>query len=101
MQKTLRHPDVEPAHPGTLLRADIDDLKVSKVAVAEALGVSRRGLYDVLDGKIGVSPEMAVRLEAVFGSSAEFWLSMQAARDIWSARKRVDTSKLRKLEAAE
>lgn len=96
--KTLRHPDVEPAHPGRLLRADIDALGVSKVAVAEALGISRRGLYDVLEEKNGVSPDMAVRLEAVLGSSAEFWLNLQAAHDLWVARKRVDVAALKPLE---
>ena len=99
--KSLRHPDIEPAHPGAILRDDIEALKVSKVAVAEALGISRRGLYDVLEGKIGVSPDMAVRLEAVLGGSGEFWLNLQAAHDLYVARRRVDTSGLKPLAAAE
>ncbi len=96
--KTLKHPNVEPAHPGRLLRADVEAMKVSKVAIAEALGISRRALYDVLDEKHGISPDMAVRLEAVVGSSAEFWLNMQAARDLWAARQRVDVKSLKRIE---
>jgi antitoxin HigA-1 len=50
--------------------------------------------------KRGVSPEMAIRLEAVVGSTAETWLALQVMRDLWEARKRIDVTGLKKLEAA-
>jgi antitoxin HigA-1 len=73
---------------------------VSKPQLAKALGVSRQTLHDIMVSKRGVSPEMAIRLEAVVGSTAETWLALQTERDLWEARKRVDVSGLQKLSAA-
>ena len=98
--KTMRHPDLEPAHPALLLAEEIAARDVSKVGLAKALGVARRTLYDLLEGKTGVSAEMAVRLEAVLGPSAEFWLKMQAAHDLWSARAKLKAAKLKPIRRA-
>lgn len=95
--KSLRHFDLEPAHPCRLVAEEIAARAVSKVDFAKALGVSRRTLYDLLEGKSGVSADMAVRLEAVLGASAEFWLNMQAAHDLWAARSRLKREKLKPL----
>ena len=95
--KTLRHPDLEPAHPSALVAAEIAARGTSKVDFAKTLGISRRTLYDLLEGKSGVSADMAVRLEAVLGASAEFWLNMQAAHDLWGARARLKREKLKPL----
>jgi antitoxin HigA-1 len=62
-------------------------------AAAEALGVTRKALSDLLNG---VSPDMAIRLEKVFGSTAETWLRMQMQRDLWEARQRADEIKVNK-----
>lgn len=98
-RNTLRHTSLRPSHPGELLAADLDALKVSKTEVAASLGVTRKALYDVLDGKSGVTAVMAVRLEAVLGSSAEMWFGLQAAHDIWKARQKVEAKNLKKLVA--
>lgn len=96
-----RHASIEPVHPGEVLRKDaFPALGITKPALAEALGVSRQTLHEIMTLKRGVSPEMAVRLEAVIGSTAETWMAMQAERDLWEARSRVDVKGLKKLATA-
>jgi addiction module HigA family antidote len=77
-----------PPHPGRLLRADIDALGLSVAEAAEGLGVTRQQLYNVLNGKSAVTPDMAVRLEKGIGSTAETWLNLQSAYDLSQARAR-------------
>lgn len=90
-----------PTHPGELLREDIlPALGVGKGEVADALGISRQHLYDILNEKKPVSPEVAARLGRAFGDGAGIWLRMQAAYDAWNAERAVDVSKVRALTAA-
>ena len=74
--------------------------KVSKTEAAARLGITRKALYDVLDGSSAVTPAMAVRLEAVLGSCAEMWFGMQAAHELWKTRQKVETKTLKRLVAA-
>ena len=97
IRKTKRHQDVRLAHPAEGLAGDIEALGVSKTAFAKALGVSRNTLYLLLDKKIAVTAEMAVRLETVLGPSAESWLNQQLSFDLHRARESVDRSTLAKL----
>lgn len=71
-----------PAHPGALVQANLDELGLSVAAAAEALGVTPRQLVDVLAGNSGVTPDMAVGLAKTFGGTAALWLRMQAAYDL-------------------
>jgi len=81
----------DPAHPGEIVREEcLKPLGLTVTAAAEALGVTRKGLSDLLNGHTGVSPDMAIRLEKVFGSTADTWLRMQMQRDLWEARQRAD-----------
>ena len=90
-----------PTHPGAFLRELVlPAIAVSKVQIAEALGVSRQTLYDILAERQPVTPAMAVRLGAVFETSAASWLRMQTAYDLWHAERDVDISKLRSLAQA-
>jgi len=76
-----------PPHPGEVIREFLGDMTVS--AAAAHLGVGRVTLSRVLNGNAAVSPEMAVRLAAAFGtSSPEVWLRMQAKYDLWQVQKR-------------
>ncbi len=76
-----------PAHPGEIIREDcIKPLGLTVTAAADALGVSRKQLSDVLNGHSGVSPEMAIRLEKVGWGTADHWLRMQMQRNLWEAR---------------
>ena len=96
-----RHSSIEPVHPGEILRKDaFPALGVMKPTLVAALGVSRQTLRDIMTLKRGVTPDMAVRLEAVIGSTAETWLALQAAHDLWKARKGVSIKSLKKLTAA-
>ena len=77
-----------PAHPGALIKDNIEELGLSVAKAAEGLGVTRQQLYRVISGESGVSPEMAVRLEKAFGGSADTWLRMQANYDLARIPKR-------------
>jgi len=87
-----------PPHPGDfVLRQCIEPLGLS-ITDAAALGVTRTTLSELVNGKRGISPEMAVRLSKVFGGSAESWLVQQAQYDL--AQVRADRIKLKRLEFA-
>ena len=74
-----------PAHPGEVLREYLPEtLGVGEVAAR--LGVTRQALSALLNGRAGVSAQMALRLEAALGTSAEMWVEMQAGYDLWQAR---------------
>lgn len=75
-------------------------MAISKTAIADALGVSRQTLYDILAERQPVTPAMAVRLGAVFDTSAASWLRMQTAFDLWHAEREIDISKLQPLPKA-
>jgi len=75
-----------PVHPGKLVKANLDEIGLSVVEAAKAIGVTRQQLYNVIGGKSAVTPEMAVRFEKAFGGSADLWLSMQAAYDLARVR---------------
>ena len=77
-----------PAHPGALIKDNIEELGLSVAKAAEGLGVTRQQLYRVISGESDVSPEMAVRLEKAFGGSADTWLRMQANFDLAQVRGR-------------
>ena len=71
MKKTLRHPSIRPSHPAEIVADSLPALGLNKVEFAKALGISRNTLYNLLDQKQGVTAAMAVRLEAVLGSSGQ------------------------------
>ena len=77
-----------PPHPGEILRhLCLDPLGLSVTDAATALGVSRKTLSAILNGRSGISPEMAVRLSIAFKTSAESWLNQQVQYDLWRAEK--------------
>lgn len=75
-----------PVHPGEMLREDfMPDYGLSVSALASALGVSRQSVNELVRERRAVSPEMALRLARLFGNSAEFWLNLQRAVDLYDA----------------
>jgi antitoxin HigA-1 len=92
-------PMKNPPHPGGLvLRQCIEPLGLTITDAADALGVTRTTLSELVNGKRGISPEMAVRLSKVFGGSAASWLVQQAHYDL--AQVRADRIKLNRLQLA-
>jgi addiction module HigA family antidote len=92
-------PMKNPPHPGgVVLRQCIEPLGLSITDAAAALGVTRTTLSELVNEKRGISPEMAVRLEKVFGGDAESWLVQQAYYDLAHVRK--ERIKLKRLEPA-
>lgn len=87
-----------PPHPGEILRMlCLEPLGLTVTAAAEALGVSRKTLSSILNGRAGISPEMAIRLSIAFGTTAESWLNRQSQYDLWHAeqsRKRLRVTRL-------
>jgi len=81
---TRRNPRRRPAHPGATLR-DMVPLGTSKTRLAKALGLSRYQLSEILAEKRAVTPDTALRLEAVVGGAAQAWTDMQSAYDEWGA----------------
>jgi addiction module HigA family antidote len=87
-------PMKNPAHPGRIVRsACLEPLGLSITEGAKILGVSRQTLTKIVNGKSGISAEMAIRLAKAFGSTAELWVRMQASYDLAQARK--DESKIK------
>jgi addiction module HigA family antidote len=87
-------PMKNPAHPGRVIRnACLEPLGLSVTQGAKVLGVTRQTLAKIVNGKSGISAEMAIRLAKAFGSTADIWIRMQAAYDLAQARK--DESKIK------
>ncbi len=90
-----------PPHPGEILRElCIEPLGLTITEAAEALGITRKTLSSILNGRSGISPEMAVRLSLAFGTSSEGWLNQQSLYDLWEAEKKRKQLNVRKLSAA-
>ena len=80
-------PMKNPAHPGRIVRSScLEPLGLSVTEGAKILGVSRQTLTKIVNGKSGISAEMAIRLAMAFGSTAEVWIGMQASYDLAQAR---------------
>ena len=89
-----------PPHPGAILKKlCLEPLGLSVTDAAKGLGVSRKTLSSVLNGRAGISPEMAVRLSIAFDTSAESWLNQQVQYDLWQAEKRRKSLRVAKLAA--
>jgi addiction module HigA family antidote len=90
-----------PPHPGEIIRElCLEPLGVSVTEAAKALGVSRKTLSAILNGRAGISPEMAVRLSIAFDTSAESWMNQQAQFDLWNAEQHRKELKVERLVAA-
>lgn len=78
-----------PPHPGVILKElCLEPLGLSVTDAAKALGISRKTLSAIINGKAGISPEMAVRLSIAFKTSSESWLNQQSQYDLWQAEQK-------------
>ena len=82
-------PMIDPPHPGLSVRHDcLEPLGLNVTEAAKSLGVSRKQLSDVVNGRSSISPEMAIRLDKAFGGGADTWHRLQAAYDLSRALER-------------
>ena len=94
-------PMFDPPHPGEHVRANcLEPLGLSITAAAKALGVARKTLSELVNGRSGISPEMAIRLEKAFGSSARHWMQLQLNYDLWHAEQRACDLDVERLQPA-
>ena len=102
-EEVAGRPGFKPSHPGAILREDIlpalAEKGVTKVALANALGIKRQSLYDLIGEKRAVTPDMAVRLGRCLGNSPQFWLNLQSQHDLWDAERDPEASKVRPIAA--
>lgn len=92
-----------PTHPGEMLREDfLPDYDLTVSTLAKAIGVSRQSINELLRERRRVSPEMALRLGRLFGSTPEFWLNAQRAVDLWDAAQAIqnDVARIQPLTPA-
>ena len=90
-----------PPHPGEVLKElCLKPLGLNVTRAAQALGVSRKTLSSILNGRAGISPEMAIRLSKAFGTSAESWLNQQTQYDLWVTQQALGRIKVKRLSAA-
>lgn len=91
-------PMKNPAHPGLSVRLDcLEPLGLTVTEGARILGVTRQTLNNLVNGRAGISPEMAIRLAKAFGSTAEVWLGMQMAYDLAQVRRDESRIKIRRV----
>ncbi|MGC9955118.1 MAG: HigA family addiction module antitoxin [Rhizomicrobium sp.] len=94
-------PMKNPPHPGETVRFDcLKPLGLSVTEGAKALGVTRQALNNLVNGKSGISPEMAIRLEKAFGGRAGVWLGLQMDYDLAQAMKRERAIKVKRVREA-
>ena len=90
----------KPPHPGQSIRHDcLEPLGLSVTEAAKRLGISRKQLSDIVNGRAGISPEMAIRLDKAFGGGAETWLRVQAAYDLAEAIRHASRIKVKRVTA--
>lgn len=90
-----------PPHPGEVLRElCLKPMNLSVTDAARSLGVSRKALSSIVNGRTGISPEMAIRLSIALDTSAESWLSQQIQYDLWHAEKHRKSLRVRRMHAA-
>lgn len=89
-----------PPHPGEIIKAlCLEPLELTVTDAAKALGVSRKTLSAIVNGRASVTPEMAVRLSMAFGTSAETWMNQQVNYDLWHAEQLRKKLKVKRLAA--
>ena len=101
MRTTTKMKMHNPPHPGEVIRElCLEPLGITVTEAAQNLGVSRKTLSSILNGRAGISPEMAIRLSKAFGTSAESWLNQQMLYDLNAAQQVLGKVKIKRLVPA-
>jgi addiction module HigA family antidote len=86
-----------PPHPGEILKMDyLDPLGLTITEAADGLAIARKNLSAIINGKAGISPEMAIRLSEAFDTTPDLWLNLQANYDLFKARTSGATRKIKR-----
>ena len=89
---------MEPAHPGEILKEMyLAPLELTITETAQALGIARKNLSAIVNGKMGISPDMAVRLSEAFNTSSELWIGLQKDYDLWRSEQNIDRHQIKRL----
>lgn len=97
----LKKNQMPPSHPGEILsELFIKPRNLTVTEVSEGLGISRPNLSMIINGRGGISPELAVKLAAAFDNSPEFWVNLQKNYELWHAKQKVDIRKIKHFVAA-
>lgn len=95
----MKH-NMKPIHPGAILREDIlKEMNLTITKTAERLKVSRKHLSEITNESVGISAEMALRLEKAFGIDAQFWLDLQSKYDLWRLKKSKKIPRINRITA--
>lgn len=88
-----------PTHPGEILLEDfLKPLGMTQVELADRIGVSFPRVNEIVKGKRGITPDTALRLSRLFGTTPDFWLTGQLACDLWNAMHSPDATKINKIK---
>lgn len=85
LQDIVQGRKIRPAHPGEVLSDVLEDLEMTQTAFAEVLGVSRRTVNEIIQGRRPVTVDMAIRIGKALGNGPQLWLNLQQKVDIWDA----------------
>lgn len=89
---------MQPEHPGVILKEMyLDSLGLTITETAKALGIARKNLSAIVNGKMGISTDMAVRLSEAFNTSAELWVGLQKDYDLWYSEQAIDRHQIKHL----
>ncbi len=85
-----------PAHPGEILKEMfINERNLTITEVAKGLNMARANLSSIINGHLGISPELAVKLSEAFGNTAQFWVNLQNNYELWHAEKKINRTTIR------
>lgn len=91
----MLHRKLQPAHPGEILREEfIKERNLTITEVAKGLRMTRANLSQIVNEHNGISPELAVKLSAAFGNTAQFWMNLQQQYELWHAERNIDRGQI-------
>src|SRR6185295_4799838 len=96
--KPAGRPGFRPAHPGRIVKRNIDALGMTIEAFADHIGTTRQTVHAIIAGRSAVGPEMAVRLSRAFNTTPQFWLNMQTNHVVWEIEREKSLTRIRPIK---
>ena len=98
VNKPAGRPGFRPAHPGRIVKRNIDGLGITIEAFADHIGTTRQTVHAIIAGRSAVGPEMAVRLARAFNTTPQFWLNMQTNHVVWEIERERSLTQIRPIK---